>query len=273
MKKIVSISFAMVFLAGCSFTDSLPNNTPTITPPSVEQSATLEEQGLEKVQEANEEAQVEKEKTAMADTVVSTSELSVMQRLLSDYDFRTQEYDMSRLSVDMECFNPCDPGCETEKSAPLIDSRLSPKVSTLYTFLLEQKYDLAANMLLEQPELTAVFAYCSAFHNFHVFLPHEKGVIVFTSGGNGLPTIPNETYSLGLIQAKEGKLVLYETFLQTFYDGTNYGELVMNNDWEKAEQVGNQRVEEIVEGMKTGIFVNKNIEAEYTWFVNLLNNF
>jgi hypothetical protein len=121
-------------------------------------------------------------------------------------------YDMKDVANDT---NPCSGEVST------LDSGIQDNIKKFYADLSGGKYAEAAAILNDPDEDNNIFGYlypvCSSYHKSLAAAPKKGGVAVFTASGNGLPGVPNDTYSFGYITASADQINLYEETIKSYF--------------------------------------------------------
>jgi hypothetical protein len=166
----------------------------------------------------------------------------------------------------------------TQESTPLEENKQA-LIKEFYARLADKDFKSAASMLsgdepFEEYMFSFLFPVCSSAHIALASAPTAHGLAVFTSNTNGGMSIPNDTYSFGLITASDNNIYLYEHLIINFIDKASADEYQkgLEADTQSAafnrslEIVGNLETKTVKE-FKTGIFTDKNEQKEYDDFL------
>lgn len=185
--------------------------------------------------------------------------------------YKVSDYDINDVTKDC---NPCTKECinrtvdEQNKITNFYSLLKQDSITDATSFLKNYIYDSSIPNKISF--LGTIFPVCSSSHSLLGVTAQENGIIIFTTSGNGYPSIPNDTYYFGYITIINNKIKLYEKLINGYFSdtGDSYNKALNSNDFKTAINILDSQSNDVAKSMSSGIFSNKNIQQEFTQLIN-----
>ncbi len=155
------------------------------------------------------------------------------------------------------------------------DRTTGKMVRNFFYALKSNELEAAINLMpisKEENLLSHLFPYCSGMHAPLAYTVGHGGITMLIKSGNGYPSVPNDSYSFGHIWVSGNKILLRESNIAHYFDGSlglEYEKIMSgdNRDFEAAVKILKQLEVDTKKGVETGLFANPALQTEYNEFV------
>ena len=175
-------------------------------------------------------------------------------------------YNMANIELNA---NPCTmtPDGDTDQAT-------RDAIRNFYEDMADREYGDAAALLNGETgnPFGSMFGVCSAYHMDLAAVAGKNGVILITSSGNGLPSVPNDTYHFGYLTAKSNIVTLHEDLIGNYFDAsiaTRYKTYLQSDpqNIDSASALLKQEEARTKREFLAGTFSNPDEQKEYEEFV------
>lgn len=149
------------------------------------------------------------------DFELADTEAAIAEKLLSSFALSEaadhSTYNLANIELNA---NPCigTPDGDTDQAT-------RNAIKDFYDDMTNRNFGAAAALLSGESgnPFGSMFGICSAYHTNLAAIAGQNGVILLTSSGNGLPSVPNDTYHFGYLTAEDEIVTLHEEPIDDYF--------------------------------------------------------